>query len=182
MVGSYGDVGSPGLEYRKPSNLFGPLGWLAASVLNPAGWFAWMLWGMPHFDMQVWGWYAVAPLQLSIVFAMMFLREGGFGIGAVSVLILICTVGASAVLGLAYAVATWQFQQHGIAIGLLGDLPIFSLVDGLAHAGTHIRMAACFAGVAAIPAIIIVRVIALQRMPRRKRTATATASASLPGL
>ncbi len=176
MVGSYGDSGSPGLTFRKPASLFGPLGWLAASVLNPAGWFAYMLWGLPRFDMQLWTWYAVAPLQLSLAFALMFLRAGGFGIGAVSFLVLICTVGASAVLGIAYALATWQFQQQGVSIGLLGDLPIYSFLDVLTHAGTHIQMSARFAGVAAIPAIIIVRLVALQRMPKRKRAIAAAAS------
>ena len=175
MVGNYGQSRSMGLELRKPVKTFAPFGWLAATLLNPGAYFAYMVWGMPAFDMQVWAWHAVAPLQFGIALAMMFLRQGGFGIGAVSFFVTICTIGACALSGPAYALATYMFQQSYSSIGTLGDLPIYTLQDGIRHAGTHVRLSLLFAGVGVIPAIILLRLIALQRVPARKPAAASPA-------
>jgi hypothetical protein len=168
MVGHYGQSRSLGLELRKPVNLFAPLGWLAASLLNPGAYFAYMVWGLPEFDMQLWTWHAVAPLQFGIAFALMFLRQGGFGIAAVAFFVTICVIAACALSGPAYALATYYFQQQYISVGTLGDMPIITVQDAVRHAGTHIRLSAFYAAIGVIPAIILLRIIALQRVPDRK--------------
>lgn len=169
MVGGYGHSRSRGLELRKPSNVFAPLGWLAASLLNPGGYFAWWVWGLSEFDVQLWAWHAVAPLQFGIAFAMMFLRKDDFSIGAFSFFVIICSLGACALTGPAYALATYAFQQQYIAVGVLGDLPILSFADGLLHAGTNVRISLMYTAIAIIPAILLLRLVAFQRVPLRKR-------------
>ncbi len=179
MVGGYGQSRSLGLELRKPVNVFAPLGWMAASLLNPGAYFAYLVWGLPEFNMQLWAWHAVAPLQFGIAFAMMFLRQGGFGIGAFSFFVIICTLGACALTGPVYALATYAFQQQGAAIGTLGDLPILSFGDGMLHAGTNVRLSMMFGTIAIIPAIILLRIAAFQRIPPRKAAGAPAASAQL---
>lgn len=161
--------------FRKPANIFAPLGWLAASLLNPGGYFAWWVWGLSEFDMQLWAWHAVAPLQFGVAFAMMFLRQGDFSIGAFSFFVIICSLGACALTGPAYALATYAFQQQSIAIGALGDLPILSFADGMEHAGTNVRISLMFTAIAIIPAIILLRLVAFQRVPLRKSAPAAAA-------
>lgn len=168
-----------GLEIRRPANLFAPLGWLAASLLNPGGYFAYWVWGLAEFKVQLWAWHAVAPLQFGVAFAMMFLRQGGFGIGAVSFFVIICTLGACAMTGPIYTLVTYIFQQQNIAVGALGDLPILSFADGLLHAGSNVRLSLMFASVAIIPAIILLRILAFQRIPPRKPATAVTAPSSL---
>lgn len=168
MVGGYGQSRSTGLEFRKPANLFVPLGWLAASVLNPGGYFAWWFWGLSEFDMQLWAWHAVAPLQFGIAFALTFLRQGGFSIGAFSFFVIICSLGACALTGPIYALITYAFQQNYMAVGALGDLPIWSFGDGMEHAGSNVRVSLMYTSIAIIPAIILLRLIAFQRIPPRK--------------
>lgn len=177
MVGNYGQSRSRGLELRKPANLFAPLGWLAASLLNPGAYFAYLVWGLPAFDMQLWTWHAVAPLQFGIAFVLMFLRQGGFGLGAVAFFVTICVVAACALSGPAYAFTTYLFQQQYISVGTLGDMPILSFGDAVRHAGTHIRLSAIYSAIGIVPAIALLRLIALQRVPDRK---TARAAAPSP--
>jgi hypothetical protein len=179
MVGGYGQNRSMGLELRKPANVFAPLGWLAASLLNPGGYFAWWVWGLSEFNMQLWAWHAVAPLQFGIAFAMMFLRQGGFGIVAFSFFAFICSLGACALTGPIYALATYGFQQHYMAIGTLGELPILSFADAMLHAGTNVRISLMFTAIAIVPAIILLRLVAFQRIPPRKPSAVGVASPPL---
>lgn len=168
MVGGYGQSKSLGLALRRPANLFAPLGWLAASALNPGCYFAYLVWGLPAFDVQLWAWHAVAPLQFGIAFAMMFLRQGGFGIGAVSFFVIICSLGGCALTGPAYALVTYLYQQQNVAIGALGDLPILSFADGLMHAGSNVRLSLMYTCVGVIPAIVLLRLISFRRIPPRQ--------------
>lgn len=176
MVGGYGQSRSTGLELRPPANMFAPLGWLAATIFNPGAYFAYLVWGMSEFNMQVWTWHAIVPLQFGIAFAMMFLRQGGFGIGAFSFFVIVCSLGGCALTGPAYALLTYAFQQQYVAIGTLGGLPIMSFGDGMLHAGTNVRLSIMFAGVAIIPAIVLLRIVAFQRIPPRKPASAAPVS------
>ena len=163
MVGHY-KQGSLGLEFRQPARIFVLLGWLAAGVLNPAAYFAYMLWGMKEFDYQIWTWHAAAPLELGILFALMFLREGGFGITAVAIFTILSILAACAVSGPIYAFTTWAFQQNGVSLGLLGWYPVNDFDRAIGMSGSYIRASLIFAGVAAIPAVIILRIVTFQRV------------------
>jgi hypothetical protein len=177
MAGAYGQPASLGLEFRQPARIFVLLGWLAAGIFNPAAYFAWMLWGMPAFDYQIWTWHAAAPLELGILFALMFLREGGYGITAVAIFTVLSIAAACAVTGPAYAFTTWAFQQNGVSLGLLGWYEVDSFNRAVAISGSYIRASLIFAGVAAIPAVIILRIVAFQRVkPRPKASAHSPAA------
>lgn len=169
MVGAYGQPGSPGLAFREPARLFVLLGWLGAGILNPAAYFAYLLWGMPAFSYQAWTWHAAAPLELGVLFALMFLREGGYGVSAVAIFTIMSIAAACAVTGPVYAFTTWAFQQNGVSLGLLGWYPVDSLEAAIAVSGSYIRASLIFAGVAAIPAVIILRVIAFERVKPRSK-------------
>lgn len=169
MVGNYGTA-LTGLDYRKPVRIFAPLGWLAAGILNPAGYFVHMLWGMPEFNYQVWAWHVAVPLELGLLFAMMFFREGGFGIGGVAGMTLICVLAACAGTGPIYAGLTWAAQQANLEISALGMIPIYTMDHAIAHTGTYIRASLVYAGPCAIPAVLILRLVAFQRVSLRKTT------------
>ncbi len=174
MVGAYGQHGSPGLEFRQPARIFLLLGWLGAGVLNPAAYFAYLLWGMPAFSYEVWTWHAAAPLELGVLLALMFLREGGYGITAVAIFTILSIAAACAVTGPVYAFTTWAFQQNGVSLGLLGWFPVASFEAAVAVSGSYIRASLIFAGVAAVPAVIILRIIAFQRVrPKPKASPSA---------
>lgn len=177
MVGHY-KQGSLGLEFRPPARMFVLLGWLAAGVFNPAAYFAYILWGLPAFDYQLWTWHAAAPLELGILFALMFLREGGYGITAVTIFTVLSIAAACAVSGPIYAFTTWAFQQNGVSLGLLGWYEVDSFSRAIAISGSYIRASLLFAGVAAIPAVIILRIIAFQRVrPKPKASPSAPSPA-----
>lgn len=167
MVGDYG-LAKTGLELRKPVRIFAPLGWLIAGLLNPAGWFVHLLWGMPDFNYQVWAWHVAVPLQLGVLFAMMYLRDGGFGISAVIGITVICTLACCAGTGPIYAAITWAGQQVGVEISIMGWLPIYTLENGIAHAGTYIRASLIYAGPCSVAAALILRVVAFERVSLRK--------------
>lgn len=175
MAGSYGQS-SGMLEFRKPAKIFCLLGWLAAGPGNPAGFFVHLLWGMPEFNYQIWGWHIAAPLELGILFALFFLREGGYGVAAISIFTIFSVLGACAVTGPVYALLTWYFQQNGEALGLLGWYPVYSFEAAVAVSGTYMRASLIFAAPCIIPAIIIMRVIIFQRAPVKKRETTFASS------
>jgi hypothetical protein len=179
MVGNYGQPSSAVLEFRQPARIFVLLGWLGAGILNPAAYFAYMLWGMPEFNYQIWTWHAAAPLELGVLFALMFLREGGYGIAAVAIFTIFSILAACAVSGPVYAFTTWAFQQNNISLGMLGWYPIHNFDTAIAVSGTYIRASLIFAGVAAIPAVIILRIIAFQRV-RPKPKASPSAQTPAP--
>ncbi len=172
MVGDYG-MAKAGLNFRTPVRIFAPLGWIAAGVLNPAGWFVHLLWGMPDFDLQVWAWHVVVPLELGLLFAMMFFREGGYGIGSIAGITIMCILAACTGTGPIYAGITWAAQQVGLEISVMGNVTIYSLDHAFAHAGTYIRASLIFAGPCAIPAVIILRLASFQRVEYRKAASTA---------
>jgi hypothetical protein len=64
---------------------------------------------------------------------------------------------------------TYAYQQQNVAVGVLGDLPILTFGDGLEHAGSNVRISLMYTAVAIIPAIILLRLVAFQRVPLRKR-------------
>lgn len=174
MVGAYRQPGSQGLEFRQPARLFVLIGWLGAGILNPAAYFAYTLWGMPEFSYQVWTWHAAAPLELGVLFSLMFLREGGYGVTAVAIFTILSIAAACAVTGPIYAFTTWAFQQNGVSLGLLGWFPVYSFEAAVAASGSYVRASLMFAGVAAIPAAIILRIIAFQRVkPKPKASPSA---------
>ena len=171
---------SHGLDFRKPVRIFAPLGWLAAGILNPAGWFSWMVWGMREFNYTLWAWHVAVPLELGLLLAMMYFRDGGYGIGAVTGLTLICIFAACCATGPIYALITLIGQQMGVSVSVMGNWEIYGWQAFLAHAGTYIRASLIFAGVAAIPAVIIMRIVALQRVSLRKAPVKAEPSAPPP--
>jgi len=160
------------LNFRTPVRVFAPLGWIAAGILNPAGWFVHMLWGMPEFNYQVCAWHVAVPLELGLLFAMMFLREGGFGIGSVAGITIMCILAACTGTGPIYAGITWAAQQVGLEISVLGNISIDSMEHAFAHAGTYIRASLIYAGPCAIPAVIILRLVAFHRVQYRKAPST----------
>lgn len=168
---------SLGLEFRKPTTTFGVLGWLAAGVLNPAGWFSHLVWGMPEFNYTLWAWHVAVPLELGLLFAMMFIREGGMGIGGVIGITLICIFAACCGTAPFYTLITWSAQQLGMSVSVMGLFEVYSWQAAIAHTGTYIRASLYFAGVAALPAALILRLVTLRRTPPRAR---ATASPSAP--
>lgn len=159
---------SPGLEFRKPTQPFAIAGWIAAGILNPAGWFSYLVWGMHEFDYTIWAWHVAVPLELGLLFAMMFIREGGMGFRGVAGITLICIFAACTGTAPFYTLITWTAQQAGMSVSAMGLFEVYSWEAALAHTGTYLRASLYFAGVAAIPAIIILRVIALQPAPRRR--------------
>jgi hypothetical protein len=170
MIGDYGHLaGGPGLTFRKPEQIFVPLGWLAAGILNPAAYFAYRLWGMPDFNYEAWAWHAAAPLELGVLFALMFLREGGFGLGAIAVFTVLSILAACAITGPAYAFTTWIFQQNGVSLGILGWAPISNFDMAIAVSGSYIRASLLFAGVAALPAAALLRLVCFRRAPPKPR-------------
>lgn len=171
MVGNYG-MARTGLDYRKPVRVFAPLAWIAAGILNPAGYVVHMLWGMPDFNYQVWAWHVAVPLELGLAFAMMFFREGGYSFSGIAGITIICILAACAGTGPIYAALTWAAQQVGLEISVMGWIPIYTLDHAIAHAGTYIRASLIYAGPCAIPAVIILRLIAFNRVQLRKAPPT----------
>jgi hypothetical protein len=170
LVGDFG-MATYGLNFRKPARIFAPLGWLAAGILNPAGWFAWMAWGLPAFNYQIWAWHVAVPLELGLVLAMMYFREGGYSVGAVTGLTLICIFAACCGVAPVYSGITWVGQQLGLSLSVMGDWEIYSWDAALAHTGTYVRASLLFSSVAAIPAVIILRLVAFERVRLRKAVA-----------
>lgn len=176
MVGNYGGA-VYGLNFRNPARIFAPLGWIAAGILNPAGWFAWMVLGLPEFNYQIWAWHVAVPLEIGLVLAMMYFREGGYSISAVTGLTLICIFAACCGVAPFYSTIAWVGQQLGVSLSVMGNWEIYSWDAAIAHTGTYIRASLIFSGVAAIPAVIILRIVAFERVPLRK---TVKASPSAP--
>lgn len=171
MVGDY-RMARSGLNFRTPVRIFAPLGWVAAGLLNPAGYFVHLLWGMPEFNYQVWAWHVAVPLELGLLFAMMFVREGGHGIGGIAGITIICVIAACAGTGPLYAALTWAAQQVGLEISVMGWAPIYTLDHAIAHTGTYIRASLIFAVPCAVPAVLILRLVAFQRVQLRKAPPT----------
>ena len=90
---------------------------------------------------------------------------------------LICIFAACTGTAPFYTLITWAGQQFGVSVSAMGLFEVYSWDAAIAHTGTYVRASLYFAGVAAIPAVIILRVIALQPVRRRKM---ATASPSAP--
>jgi hypothetical protein len=147
--------------------VFGVLGWIAAGVLNPAGWFSYLVWGMPEFSYMLWAWHVAVPLELGLLFAMMFIREGGMGFRGVTGITLICIFAACCGTAPFYTLITWTAQQVGIPVSVMGMFEVYGWEAALAHTGTYVRASLYFAGVAALPAVIILRLVALRRVPPR---------------
>ncbi|MEQ1780485.1 MAG: hypothetical protein ABMA14_03935 [Hyphomonadaceae bacterium] len=158
---------SPSLEFRKPVQPFAIAGWIAAGMLNPAGWFSYLVWGMPEFNYTIWAWHVAVPLELGLLFAMLYIRDGGLGIRGVTGITLICIFAACTGTAPFYTLITWAGQQVGVSVSAMGLFEVYSWEAAIAHTGTYVRASLYFAGVAAIPAVIILRVIALQPTPRR---------------
>lgn len=168
---------SPSLEFRKPAMTFGMLGWIAAGILNPAGWFSYLVWGLPEFNYMLWAWHVAVPLELGLLFAMMFIREGGMGLGSVAGITLICIFAACCGTAPFYTLITWTAQQLGMTVSVMGLFEVYSWEAALAHTGTYVRASLYFSGVSALPAVIILRLVSLRRRPPR---ATSKASPSAP--
>ena len=168
---------SPGLEFRKPTQPFAIFGWIAAGVLNPAGWFYYLPWGMSEFNYTIWAWHVAVPLELGLLFAMMFIRDGGLGNRGVMGITLICIFAACTGTAPFYTLITWAAQQVGISVSAMGLFEVYSWDAAIAHTGAYVRASLYFSGVAAIPAVIILRIISLQPAPRRR---TPTAKPSTP--
>ena len=67
-----------------------------------------------------------------------------------------------------YSGITWGGQQLGLSLSVMGDLEIYSWDAALAHTGTYVRASLLFSSVAAIPAVIILRLVAFERVRFRK--------------
>ena len=123
---------------------------------------------LPAFNYQIWAWHVAVPLELGLVLAMMYFREGGYSIGAVTGLTLICIFAACCGVAPIYSGITWVGQQLGLSLSVMGDLEIYSWDAALAHTGTYVRASLLFSSVAAIPAVIILRLVAFERVRLRK--------------
>lgn len=162
------------LEFRQPAKMFCLIGWLAAGPGNPAGFFVHHLWGMTEFNYAIWAWHAAAPLELGILFALFFVREGGYGISALSAFVIFSVLGACAVTGPVYALISWYFQQQGDSLGLLGWYPIYNFEAAVQVSGSYIRASLIFAGPCIITAILILRLVTFQRVkPKPKASPSA---------
>lgn len=158
------------LEFRQPAKLFCLLGWLAAGPGNPAGFFVHLLWGLDEFNYAIWAWHAAVPLELGILFALFFVREGGYTITAIGIFTTFSVLGACAVSGPVYALISWYFQQNGDSLGLLGWYPIHNYEAAIRVSGSYIRASLLFAGPCILTAVIILRIFTFQRVkPRASR-------------
>lgn len=162
------------LELRQPAKLFGVIGWLAAGPGNPAGFFVQNLWGVSEFNYAVWAWHVAAPLELGILFAMFFAREGGYGIPALSAFVFFSVIGACAITGPAYTLVVWFSQQQGLSLGPPGWFPIYSLEAAVGVSGNFIRTSLTYAGPCIVTAIIILRLVSFQRVRPKPKASPST--------
>ena len=88
--------------------------------------------------------------------------------GPVTGLTLICIFAACCGVAPIYSGITWVGQQLGLSLSVMGDLEIYSWDAALAHTGTYVRASLLFSSVAAIPAVIILRLVAFERVRLRK--------------
>jgi hypothetical protein len=170
MVGEYAQAART-LKLRSPAKLFVPLAWLIAGPANPAGYFAFMAWGM-DFDLSYWIISVAIPLAVGCAGALFYLRGGGFGGLTLALVTALTTAAACAVTGPAYTIGLWALMQFDI---YLSTLPLWSFDTAVITSGTFVRFGLLLLAITILPAVILLRLIAFQReAPKKKAPATSS--------
>lgn len=164
MVGSYAESSNT-LELRKPLAVFVPLAWLIAGPLNPASFFAFQVWNEP-FDLTFWIICIAVPLAIACAGSLFYLREGGFGLTSLSLVFLLVALAACSVTGPACTFVLSGLEEAGIYLHVL---PVSTMSQAILTSGTLIRLGLTLVAIPAIPAIILLRLIAFQREPKKPR-------------
>jgi len=167
MVGEYAQAAGA-LELRKPAQIFVPLAWLIAGPANPAGYFAFMVWGI-DFDLSYWIISVAVPLAIGCGGALFYLRGGGFGGMSLAMVTTLTTAAACAVTGPAYTIGLWALMQFDI---YLSSLPLWSFDTAVITSGTFVRFGLLLLAVTILPAVILLRLVAFQREAPKKRPPT----------
>jgi hypothetical protein len=174
MVGGY-DASTGSLVLRQPAKIFAPLAWLIAGPLNPAGFFAPLPWNEWHWDIaydtQMWAMSVAVPLSAGCIAGLFYLRDGGSGIMTLFLITGLSTLAACAATGPLYTIAISVLREFRI---YWTAFPVFNLEQAIITSGTFIRIGLMLCIVPLAPAVILLRLIAFRRAPRRKKATTAT--------